>query len=71
MDVTDQFRNEQEMVMRAVMLTVERAQMRVDNQDGHFQKAQCEQLNYAFVNNIIKNVCNVIPNQKNIKFITL
>jgi hypothetical protein len=39
-DATDQTRNDKEMLMRAVMLTVERAQMCVDNQVGHFEKVR-------------------------------
>lgn len=39
MDASDQIRNSQEMVIRAVTSIVGRAQMCVDNQSGHFEKA--------------------------------
>jgi hypothetical protein len=39
MHAADQIRNDQQMVMKAVMSTVKRAQMCVDNQDGHFVNA--------------------------------
>jgi hypothetical protein len=39
MDGTDEISNDQEMVMRALMSIVKRAQTRVDNQVGHFENA--------------------------------
>jgi hypothetical protein len=39
MDATDQIRNDQEIVIRAGMLSVEKAQMFVNNQGGHSENA--------------------------------
>jgi hypothetical protein len=40
MDSADWIRNDKEMVMRAVRLTVERAQMCVSDQGVHFENAR-------------------------------
>jgi hypothetical protein len=41
MHAADQLRNDQEMVMWSVMLIVERTEMCLDNQGGHFENAHC------------------------------
>jgi hypothetical protein len=60
----DQLRNDPEIVMRAVMSVVERVQMCVDNGGCHFENAHHTLLQWTCVNNVIKDVCNVISNLK-------
>jgi hypothetical protein len=40
MDAADEIRSDQEVMVRAVMSIVERTQMPVDNQGGHFENTR-------------------------------